>query len=175
MPSTHTPPPLQRAGIGIDRPGEFLGGAAFSAFGIAFACGAHTFDVGMAGHLGPFYLPLLVGLLIALIGNLVILKSLSLWRARAAPLKRAAWALSGIAGSSLVFATSLGGLAFLRLPTIGLLGGIYIAAFTLRLASQRVQLATFAALAAALAAGSYLAFVVALDIALPVWPTFLND
>lgn len=158
----------------LDRPVEFLAGAAFSSFGISFACGASVFNAGAPTHWAGAYLPLLAGLLVALTGNLIILNSLSLWRLPIKPLKSAAWALLWILLSNLVFAAALGGWSPKGLPTIGLLGGIYIAGFTVWLIGKDVQPRTFAGLAAALAFGSYLAFVVVLDLALPVWPTFVH-
>lgn len=163
------------SGLRLDRPAEFLWGAAFSAFGISFACGASLFNhEAPAIHWTGAWLPLGVGLLIALTGNLIILKSLSLWRLRAKPLPSAARALLGILLINGAFAAALGAWSASGLPTIGLLGGIYIAGFTVWLAGTDLRPRTFAALAAALAFGSYLAFVVALDLALPVWPTFLH-
>ena len=163
------------SGMRLDRPAEFLSGAAFSAFGISFACGASVFNhEAPAIHWTGAWLPLLAGLLIALTGNLIILKSLALWRLRARPLPSAGRALLGILLISGVFAAALGAWSTTGLPTIGLLGGIYIAGFTVWLAGKDVHPRTFAGLAAALAFGSYLAFVVALDLSLPVWPTFLH-
>ena len=160
----------ERAGSGLrlDRPAEFLSGAAFSAFGISFACGANVFNSeAPAIHWAGAWLPLGVGLLIALTGNLIVLRSLSLWRLRAR-------ALLGILLISGMFAAALGAWSATGLPTIGLLGGSYITGFTVWLAGKDVRPRTFAGLAAALAVGSYLAFVVALDLALPVWPTFVH-
>lgn len=185
--TSHATPRAARAvpghGLRIDRAGEFLPGAAVSAFGISFACGARTFDLGFGGHWGPFYLPLLAGLLIAFAGNLLILKSLSIWRPAPNPAhtgcggrtgRAAVRALLTIMGSTAVFATAVGGLADMGLPTIGLLGGIYIAGFTAWLGSEGVRPLTFVSLAAALGIGSYVAFGVALDLSLPVWPTFVG-
>lgn len=167
----------ERAGSGmrLDRPAEFLSGAAFSAFGISFACGANVFNSeAPAIHWAGAWLPLLAGLLIALTGNLIVLRSLSLWRLRARPLPSAGRALLGILLINGMFAAALGTWSATGLPTLGLLGGIYITGFTVWLAGKDVRPRTFAGLAAALAFGSYLAFVVALDLALPVWPTFLH-
>ncbi|RZL65698.1 MAG: tripartite tricarboxylate transporter TctB family protein [Variovorax sp.] len=160
-------------GVRIDRNGEFLTGAAVSAFGIALACGAHTVDPGIGGRWGAVYLPLLAGMLIAFAGNLLILKSLSIWRRDAKPARAAVCALLATMGCTTVLATALGGFAGLGLPPIGLLAGIYIVGFIVWLGSEGVRPGTFAALAAALGSGSYVALVVALDLALPVWPTFV--
>ncbi|WP_295978507.1 tripartite tricarboxylate transporter TctB family protein [uncultured Variovorax sp.] len=164
-------------GMRIDRIAEFLCGAAFSAFGLSFACGARGFDIGSGAQLGPFYLPVLAGLLIALAGNLVILMSLSPWRSGSGPAGGTAatlLAILAILGSSLGFASALGGLSAVGVPTVGLPAGIYLTVFTAWLATGEGRPRRLAALAAALAFGSWMGFAVALDVPLPLWPTFLQ-
>ena len=46
---------------------DFAAGALFCAFGVAFAWGAATYNVGSGARMGPGYFPLIVGLLIALL------------------------------------------------------------------------------------------------------------
>ena len=43
---------------------DFVTGVLFSAFGIAFAWGATTYNVGTGARMGPGYFPLMVGVLI---------------------------------------------------------------------------------------------------------------
>ncbi|OJZ03121.1 MAG: hypothetical protein BGP22_00655 [Variovorax sp. 67-131] len=166
----------ERSGEGMrfDRPVEFLSGAAFSAFGISFACGASVFNAAPAIPGAGVYLPLLSGLLVALTGNLVILRSLSLGRLYVGPFKSTGRALLWILLGNLVFAAALGAWAATGLPTLGLFGGIYVACFAVWLAGRDVRPRIFAGLAAALVFGSYLALVVALGLELPVWPTFAH-
>ena len=48
----------------------------FSAFGVAFAWGATTYNVGSGARMGPGYFPLIVGILIALLGSVITVRSL---------------------------------------------------------------------------------------------------
>lgn len=48
---------------------DFLSGLMFTAVGIAFAVGATNFDIGGAARMGPGYFPLLLGILLAILGD----------------------------------------------------------------------------------------------------------
>jgi hypothetical protein len=51
---------------------DFLAGAIFVAFGLAFAIAAYSYDLGTAVRMGPGYFPLLLGALLTLLGIGVI-------------------------------------------------------------------------------------------------------
>jgi len=154
---------------------DFFSGVLFSAFGVAFAWGATTYNVGTGARMGPGYFPLIVGVLIAFMGSLIAVKSLVVETEDGEPIGRIAWRQLGfIIGANLVFGVLLGGLPSIGLPAMGLIVAIYALTFIASLAGDQFSFKGVAILATILAIGSYLAFVVALKLQFPVWPTFIG-
>jgi hypothetical protein len=153
---------------------DFFSGALFCAFGVAFAWGATTYNVGTGARMGPGYFPLIVGVLIAIMGALITAKSMIVDTEDGEPVGRIAWKpLVFIISANLVFGVLLGGLPSIGLPPMGLIVAIYALTFIAGLAGDKFSLKASAVLATILAIGSYLAFVVALKLQFPVWPTFV--
>ncbi|MBN8746554.1 Tripartite tricarboxylate transporter TctB family protein [Xylophilus ampelinus] len=153
---------------------DFFSGALFCAFGVAFAWGATTYNVGTGARMGPGYFPLIVGVLIAIMGALITAKSMIVETEDGEPVGRIAWKpLVFIISANLMFGVLLGGLPSIGLPPMGLIVAIYALTFIAGLAGDKFSLKGSAVLATILAIGSYLAFVVALKLQFPVWPTFV--
>jgi len=153
---------------------DFFAGVLFSAFGVAFAWGATTYTVGSGARMGPGYFPLIVGVLIAIMGAAITLKALVVETADGEPVGRIAWRpLFFIIGANLLFGVLLGGLPGIGLPPMGLIVAIYALTFVAGLAGDRFSFKASAVLATLLAIGSYVAFVLALKLQFPVWPTFI--
>jgi len=153
---------------------DFYAGLLFTGVGSAFAWGALDYQVGSSARMGPGYFPLLLGVLLALLGVAMMLRAA---RSRADRLDTVGpWAwkpLVAIIAANLLFGVALGGLPRLKLPALGLMLGIYGLTFVACLAGERFKFKEAALLATALAALSYLAFVLLLKLQLPVWPVFL--
>ena len=66
------------------------------------------------------------------------------------------------------------GLPSIGLPPMGLVVAIYALTLIASLAGDQFQLKGVLVLATVLSVGSYLAFVVALNLQFPVWPTFIT-
>ena len=153
---------------------DFFSGALFCAFGVAFAWGATTYNVGTGARMGPGYFPLIVGVLIAIMGALITAKSKIVETEDGEPVGRIAWKpLVFIISANLMFGVLLGGLPSIGLPPMGLIVAIYALTFIAGLAGDKFSFKASAVLATILAIGSYLAFVVALKLQFPVWPTFV--
>lgn len=153
---------------------DFFSGALFCAFGVAFAWGATTYNVGTGARMGPGYFPLIVGVLIAIMGALITAKSMVVDTEDGEPVGRIAWQpLVFIISANLMFGVLLGGLPSIGLPPMGLIVAIYALTFIAGLAGDKFSFKASAVLATILAIGSYLAFVVALKLQFPVWPTFV--
>ena len=155
---------------------DFLSGLMFIAVGIAFAVGATNFDVGSAARMGPGYFPLLLGIVLALLGSVVTLQSFG---GKAAPdggaIGAIAWRqLVFILGANLVFGLLLVGLPSLGIPHMGLIVAIYGLVITAGYARKGGNFKESFVLATVLAAGSYAAFVYALNLQFPVLPWFLG-
>lgn len=153
---------------------DFFAGVLFCAFGVAFAWGATTYTVGTGARMGPGYFPMIVGVLIAIMGVAITLKALVVETEGGEPVGKIAWRpLVFIIGANLLFGLLLGGLPSIGLPPMGLIVAIYALTFVASLAGERFNAKATAILATILAVGSYLAFVVALKLQFPVWPTFI--
>ena len=146
----------------------------FSAFGVAFAWGATTYNVGSGARMGPGYFPLIAGILIALLGSVITVRSLISDKGEQQPIGAIAWRpLIFIIGANLLFGVLLGGLPSIGLPPMGLVVAVYALTMVASLAGDQFQLKPVLILATLLAIGSYLAFVVALNLQFQVWPTFI--
>ncbi len=153
---------------------DFTAGLLFSTFGIAFAWGATTYNVGSGARMGPGYFPLIVGVLIALLGALITARSLVVRTEDGEPIGSIAWRpLVFIIAANLLFGVLLGGLPSIGLPPMGMIVAIYALTVVASLAGDQFALKPVLILATILSVGSYLAFVVTLNLQFPVWPSFI--
>ena len=153
---------------------DFFSGVLFSAFGIAFAWGATTYNVGSGARMGPGYFPLIVGVLIAILGAIITLTALTIETEDGEPIGKIAWKpLVFIISANLIFGVLLGGLPSLGLPPMGLIVAIYALTFIASLAGDQFSAKGVVVLATILAIGSYIAFELALKLNFPIWPTFI--
>ena len=81
--------------------------------------------------------------------------------------------LASIAHVLLVYGGLLGGLPARGLPPMGLIVAVYALTLVSSLAGDQFNLKSVLILATVLAVGSYVAFVWALNLQFPVWPTFI--
>jgi hypothetical protein len=147
----------------------------FTTVGTAFAVGATTYNVGTGARMGPGYFPLMLGILMALLGIVVMLMGLRAKTEDGDKIGRIAWKpLCFIIGANLIFGVLLGGLPSIGLPAMGMIVAIYALTFVSSLAGDAFKFKEVFILATVLAVGSYFAFVVALKLQFPVWPTFIT-
>ncbi|GAD21393.1 hypothetical protein AVS7_01153 [Acidovorax sp. MR-S7] len=179
LPFSQPTRPLARAhqetfALKIHSQRDFTAGLLFSAFGVAFAWGATTYSVGTGARMGPGYFPLIVGVLIALLGAVITARALTVPTEDGEPVGAIAWRpLVFIIGANLLFGVLLGGLPSIGLPPMGMIVAIYALTLIASLAGDQFNLKGVLILATVLAIGSYLAFVVALNLQFPVWPSFI--
>lgn len=160
--------------MGIKSQRDFVSGALFCVFGVAFAWGATSYTVGDAARMGPGYFPRLVGILIAILGGLIMLSALRKGPPDGDPIGAIAWRPLGyIIGANLAFGVLLAGLPSLGIPAMGLIVAIYALTFISSLAGDQFSARSVAILATVLAIGSYVAFELALKLNFPIWPTFI--
>ena len=153
---------------------DFYAGLLFTLVGSAFGWGALDYQIGSSARMGPGYFPLLLGVLLALLGAVMMLRAARFQADRLDAIGPWAWKpLVAIISANLLFGVALGGLPRLKLPALGLMLGIYGLTFVACLAGERFKFKEAALLATALAALSYLAFVLLLQLQLPVWPVSL--
>ena len=153
---------------------DFYAGVLFTVVGSAFGWGALDHALGTSARMGPGYFPLLLGVLLAVLGGVVMVRAVMSQSDRVDAIGPWAWKpLVAIIAANLLFGVALGGLPRLGLPALGLMAGIYVLTFVACMGGDRFQFVEAALLATALAALSYLAFVLLLKLQLPVWPVFM--
>ena len=154
---------------------DFFAGLMFMGVGTAFAWGATTYNVGTGARMGPGYFPLLLGVVLALIGLLITFKALTVETQDGDKIGKWAWKpLFFILAANFAFGILLAGLPSIGIPAMGLIVGIYALTFIASLAGNEFHAKSVFVLATVLAVGSYVAFVWALKLQFPVWPSFIS-
>ena len=146
----------------------------FIIVGAAFAIGAYSYSMGEGARMGPGYFPRLLGIVLAVLGSVILFKSLTVATADGDKIGSFAWKpLLCIIGANLVFGLCIGGLPSIKFPALGMIVGIYALTFIASLAAEQYKIKEVFLLSTFLAILSYLAFIVLLKLQFPVWPAFL--
>ncbi len=154
---------------------DFFSGLMFTAMGIAFAVGANSYTVGTAARMGPGFFPMMLGIILAILGGVITFNSLVIHTEDGEKVGRFGWRpIIYILGANLAFGVLLGGLPSIGLPSMGLMVAIFVLTLIASMAGDEFKLRDVLILAAALAAGSYLAFIMLLKLNMPVWPAFIT-
>lgn len=153
---------------------DFFSGLLFIGIGLCFAIGSNQYKVGDGARMGPGYFPMLLGSLLAILGAAILVKALIFERPEDDKVGAWAWKpLIFVICANLVFGVLLGGLPRIGWPAMGLIVAIFGLTLVASLAGEVFKLRESLILAAILAAGSYLAFVVLLKLQFVVWPKFI--
>lgn len=154
---------------------DFFAGLMFIGIGVAFGWGATTYNVGNGARMGPGYFPVMLGILLAVIGTVIAFKALTVETPDGDKVGSWAWRpLFFILAANFVFGILLGGLPSMGIPAMGLIVAIYALTFISSLAGNEFSAKPVFVLATVLAIGSYVAFVWALKLQFPVWPSFIT-
>lgn len=154
---------------------DLFSGLMFMGIGVAFSVGAMSYNVGDAARMGPGYFPLLLGILMTVIGAVITFKALVVETEGGDKVGKWAWKpLFFIICANVVFGILLAGLPSIKLPAFGMIAAIYALTFIASMAETGWKFKNTLILATVLAVGSYLAFVVALKLQFPVWPSFIT-
>lgn len=147
----------------------------FMGVGVAFAWGATTYSVGSGARMGPGYFPLMLGVLMAILGGAITFKALVVETVGGDKIGKWAWKpLFFVILANLVFGALLAGIPAIKLPAFGMIVAIYALTFIASMAETGWKFKQTFILATVLAAGSYVAFVLALKLQFPVWPEFIT-
>lgn len=153
---------------------DFFSGLMFLVVGGGFAWGATTYSVGTGARMGPGYFPLMLGILLAIIGAVIMFKATVVETEDGDKIGKWAWKqIFFIIGANLLFGVLLAGLPSFGIPAMGLIIAIYGLTFVSSLAGSQFNFKEVFILATVLAVGSYVAFVWALALQFPVWPSFI--
>ena len=147
----------------------------FIVVGAAFALGASTYSIGTGARMGPGYFPLILGVLLAVLGCAIAVKSMITPTPDGDKVGKFAWKpLFFIITANLVFGACIGGLPMIGLKPLGLSVGIYLLTYIASHAGDEHKFKEVAVLATVLALLSYVAFIVLLKLQVPVWPAYFT-
>ena len=153
---------------------DFWSGLMFIGVGAAFAIGAQNYTIGTGARMGPGYFPLVLGVLLAILGAVITFKSLTVATPDGGKVGKWAWRpLFFIILSNLVFGVLLVGIPEWGIPHMGMIIAIIALTFIAAYAGDEFKFKEVLVLSIVLAVGSYFAFVWALNLQFPVWPSFI--
>ena len=138
---------------------DILAGAIFIAFGLAFAIGSLTYEVGSPLDMGPGYVPLALGLMLIGLGGLIVVKGFIAGEGE--PIGDVDWrAVVLITASLLFFGITVRGL--------GVALSLFIATLMAALARSATSWREALVIAVGLTVLSVVIFIVALQLRLPL-------
>lgn len=145
---------------------DFWSGIMFLVVGIGFAVGATNYSMGVAARPGPGYFPLILSCLMAILGAIVLFKSLTIETEDGDKIGAVAWRpLIVVVAAITVFA--------LALPRLGLAVTVPILIVIVSLAGDEFRWKGVLLNSLVLTVGSWAIFIAGLNLTIPLWPTFL--
>ncbi len=138
---------------------DVLAGGTFIALGLAFAAGSLAYDIGTPVRMGPGYVPLVLGVVLAGLGILVIVKGFIAGEGE--PIGEVDWrAVILVTAALLFFGVTVRGL--------GVVGALFGASLLAALARSQTSIREALVIAVGLTALSVVIFMVALQLRLPL-------
>lgn len=151
---------------------DFFSGLLFVVVGICFGWIATDYRIGTSAHMGPGYFPLLCSILLVIIGLAICIRSLVLKTPDGDPV--GSWNLRPlifIILANMLFGILLNGWPALHIPALGFVLSTLIIVIVAARAGPQFRLRESIILAVVLTVGSWLVFVLALNMQLPSWPS----
>lgn len=145
---------------------DFWSGVMFIALGLGFAWKATGYQMGTAARMGPGYFPFALGLVLAILGAIVLLGSMTK-SATETHVDKFDWRIAFLVIGSVI-------LYGLILKLLGIYISVFVLVVVSSLASHEFNLKVAVANGIFLVIFSYLAFVKGLGLIFPLWPSFLG-
>jgi uncharacterized membrane protein YhhN len=146
---------------------DFWSGLMFVATGLGFAAGATNYSFGTSARPGPGYFPFGLGILLALLGAMVLFKSLTVESEGGDPV--------GTIGWKPLILIVLGVVAFgLALPRLGMIISLPLLIMVSSLAGDEFKLKEVIINIVVLTIGSWAIFIKGLNLVIPLWPSFMT-
>ena len=145
---------------------DFWSGVMFIAIGAGFAWKATSYSMGTAARMGPGYFPFWLGIVLALIGAIVLIGSLST-KATETTIDRFDWRIVVLVVGSVILYGAV-------LRPLGLYVSVFLLVVVSSFASHEFNWKIAVANGIFLVIFSYLAFIKGLGLIFPLWPAFLG-
>lgn len=146
---------------------DFWSGLMFVIAGVIFAVGATNYSMGTSARPGAGYFPLLLSVIMAILGAIVLFKSLTIETPGGDPIGSIAWRPLLV----IVIAIAVFGAALERL---GMVITVPILIAISSLAGDEFKWKGVLANAVVLTIGSWAVFVLGLKLTIPLWPRFFQ-
>ena len=147
---------------------DFWSGLMFLVVGAVFAIGATNYSMGSSARPGAGYFPLILSVIMALLGAIVLFKSLTIETEGGDPIGSIAWRpLLVIVASIVVFG--------LALPRLGLFITIPLLIFMVSNAGDEFKWKGVLLSAVVLTIGSWFIFIWGLNLTIPLKPAFMGS
>jgi len=146
---------------------DFWSGLMFVVVGATFAIGATNYSMGTSARPGAGYFPLMLSVIMAILGAIVLFKSLTIESPGGDPIGSIAWKPLLI----IVAAIAIFGILLERL---GLFITVPILIIISSLAGDEFRWRGVIASAIILTLGSWAVFILGLKLTIPLWPRFLQ-
>jgi hypothetical protein len=146
---------------------DFWSGLMFIATGLGFAAGASNYSFGTSARPGPGYFPFGLGILLAILGALVLFKSLTIETEGGDPVGAIPWKPLGL----ITLAVVVFGLA---LPKLGMVVSLPLLILIASLAGDEFRLKEVLINIVVLTLGSWAIFIKGLNLVIPLWPAFMT-
>jgi hypothetical protein len=145
---------------------DFWSGIMFLVVGIGFAVGATNYSMGTAARPGAGYFPLILSTILAILGAIILFKSLTIETEGGGRIGSIAWRpLSIVVGAIILFGVML--------PRLGLVVTVPVLITVVSLAGDEFKWRGVIIAAAVLTAFAWAVFVWGLGLTIPLWPAFL--
>lgn len=146
---------------------DFWSGLMFVVVGVVFAVGATNYPLGASARPGPGYFPLMLSVIMAILGAVVLFKSLTIETEGGDPIGSIAWKpLLVIVAAITVFGIAL--------PRLGLIITVPILIVMTSLAGDEFHWKGVVGAAVVLTVGAWAIFVLGLKLTIPMWPSFIG-
>ena len=146
---------------------DFVSGLMFMIVGVIFAVGATNYSMGSSAKPGAGYFPLILSVLMALLGAIVLFKSLTIETEGGDPIGDIAWRpLLVIVASIAVFGFAL--------PLLGMFITIPLLIIMVSFAGDEFNWKGVIANSVVLTAGSWVIFIWGLNLTIPLKPAFMG-
>lgn len=146
---------------------DFWSGLMFIGVGVGFALGAMNYSMGTSARPGAGYFPLILSSILAILGCVVLFKSLTIETSDGQPVGAFAWRpLLVIVASIVVFG--------LALPRLGMYLTIPILIFMVCWADNDFRWKDWVLMSIVLTIGCWVVFIYGLNLTIPLKPAFMG-